>query len=122
MAPDIDATDRYGGYRVVQALGTASLTEQESRHQMLARTGVGQLDMFMPGMEGTQVLEGLRARGIESRVVFLSGMLDRDVVYGAIAAGASAYLSKNSTPDEICDVIEAVARGETVIPPEIQAG
>lgn len=80
------------------------------------------LDVRMPGLDGPEILDALHLRGIETRVVFLSAMMDQDVVYAAIAGGASAYLSKHSTPDEICDVIEAVARGETVIPAEVQAG
>jgi two-component system nitrate/nitrite response regulator NarL len=79
------------------------------------------LDVKMPALEGPEVLEELRRREIDTRVVFLSAMLDREIVYGALAAGAAGYLSKHSTPDELCDALEAVARGETVIPPEIQA-
>lgn len=86
------------------------------------RPDVAVLDVRMPGLDGREVLAALRLRGIETGVVFLSAVLDREVFYDAIAGGASAYLSKQSSPEEVCDAIEAVARGETVIPVEVQAG
>src|SRR5439155_9314472 len=72
--------------------------------------------------EGREVLREIRRRGVETRVIFLSAMLDRDVVYDALAAGASGYLSKHATADELWDAVEAVAAGGTVIPSEVQTG
>jgi two-component system nitrate/nitrite response regulator NarL len=43
-------------------------------------------------------------------------------VYEAIQLGASAYMTKTATLEEICDVVAAVARGDTVLAPEVQAG
>jgi two-component system nitrate/nitrite response regulator NarL len=86
------------------------------------RPHVTVLDVKMPGLEGPEVLQELRRRGVQTRVVFLSAMLDRSIVYEALAAGASGYLSKQSTPDEVWNAVEVVAQGGTVIPPEVQAG
>jgi two-component system nitrate/nitrite response regulator NarL len=53
------------------------------------------------------------------RVLFLSAYLQSSTVYGAIEAGAQGYLSKDSDPDAICGAILAVARGQTVLGPEV---
>ena len=37
-------------------------------------------------------------------------------------AGVSAYLSKSAPGERICDAIAAVARGEVILPAEVQAG
>src|SRR5439155_953278 len=86
------------------------------------RPQVSVLDVKMPGLEGPEVLREIRRRGVETRVIFLSAMLDRDVVYDALAAGASGYLSKHATADEVWDAVEVVAAGGTVIPSEVQTG
>lgn len=43
-------------------------------------------------------------------------------MYRAVASGAGAYLSKESTRERICDAVAAVARGEVVLSAEVQAG
>jgi two-component system nitrate/nitrite response regulator NarL len=83
---------------------------------------VAVLDMKMPGLDGRQVLNATERDDLGTRVMFVSAYLDSEIVYQAIAAGAKAYLSKESTREQICDAIAAVGRGETVLSPEIQAG
>jgi two-component system nitrate/nitrite response regulator NarL len=86
------------------------------------RPDVAVLDVKMPGLDGTDVLSAISRDGLATRVVFLSAYLDSAVVYGAVQAGAAAYLSKESSRHTICEAIAAVARGATVLSPEIQAG
>lgn len=83
---------------------------------------VAVLDVQMPGLGGVGVLEAIARAGLGTRVVLLSAHLEGDTVYSAVASGVGAYLSKASSGERICDVIEAVARGEVVLPPEVQAG
>ncbi len=67
------------------------------------------LDVKMPGLGGVEVLKTLAREGLDVRVVFVSAYYDSDVVYGALGSGASGYLSKDSTGDEICDALVAAA-------------
>ena len=68
------------------------------------------LDVKMPGLGGVDVLKTLEREGLPVRVVFVSAYYDSDVVYGALGSGASGYLSKDSTGDEICDALVALPR------------
>jgi two-component system, NarL family, nitrate/nitrite response regulator NarL len=88
------------------------------------RTGpdVAVLDIRMPGLDGTQVLGALRRDEHTTHVLFVSAFMEPDLAYSAIAAGARGYLSKESSRQEICDAIVAVARGETAFAPEVQEG
>ena len=79
------------------------------------------LDVKMPGLSGVDVLRTLDREGIEARVVFVSAYFDSDVVYGALGSGASGYLSKDSTANEICDAIVAAAQGRTTLGTDVQA-
>ena len=46
---------------------------------------------------------------------------ETELIYRAISLGAAAYLPKESSRDDICDAVAAVARGETRLSPEVQA-
>jgi two-component system nitrate/nitrite response regulator NarL len=80
------------------------------------------LDVKMPGIDGIRVLNALQRDGAPTRVLFLSAYLDSAIVYRAVAAGAAAYLSKDSDRQAICDAVLAVARGDSILAPEIHAG
>jgi two-component system, NarL family, nitrate/nitrite response regulator NarL len=83
---------------------------------------VAVLDVEMPGLGGVDVVNAVARDGLTTRIVLLSAHLESETVYEAVAGGVRAYLSKSSPAEQICDVIAAVARGETVLPAEIQAG
>lgn len=83
---------------------------------------VALLDVRMPAMTGPQVLGALREKGLSTSVLFLSASIDSETAYQAIAAGANGYLSKDSSAEQICDAVAAVARGATVLAPEVQSG
>jgi two-component system, NarL family, nitrate/nitrite response regulator NarL len=86
------------------------------------RPDVAVLDVEMPSLRGVDVLQALRRDGVDTRVVLLSAHLESDTVYEAVAHGVAAYLSKAAPGERICEVIAAVARGEVVLPPEVQSG
>ena len=86
------------------------------------RPDVALLDVEMPSLRGIEILEALRRDGAGTRVVLLSAHLESDTVYDAVAGGVAAYLSKAAPGERICDAIAAVARGEVVLPAEVQAG
>ena len=79
------------------------------------------LDVKMPGLGGVEVLRALEREGRDVRVVFVSAYYDSDVVYGALGSGASGYLSKDSTGDEICDALVAASQGRTTLGTDVQA-
>jgi two-component system nitrate/nitrite response regulator NarL len=83
---------------------------------------VALLDMRMPDLDGMQVLKALVREGLHTRVVFLSAHTDGGTVYAAVGAGACGYLSKDAPADAVCDAVAVVARGGTVLPPDVQDG
>jgi two-component system nitrate/nitrite response regulator NarL len=80
------------------------------------------LDENMPGLLGNEVLQAINRDGLATRVVMLSASIDGAVVFRAVANGVSAYLTKDSDRATICDAVAAVARGQTVLAPQVQAG
>lgn len=80
------------------------------------------LDLKLPGIDGFAVLDAIQREHLPTRAVVVSAAEDSAAVYRAIASGARAYLTKAAAEATIRDAIAAVARGETLIPPGLQAG
>jgi len=81
---------------------------------------VALLDVKMPGLDGLQVLNAIRRDDLPTRVVLVSAHLTSDLVYHAIAGGASAFLSKEADRDEICDAVAAAALGTVHLAADVQ--
>jgi DNA-binding NarL/FixJ family response regulator len=72
---------------------------------------VALVDLRMPGLSGADVARAVRARYPATRVVVLSASDDDE-----IAAGATSYVTKDSTPEEIVRAIYRAAEGEPTLP------
>jgi DNA-binding NarL/FixJ family response regulator len=77
---------------------------------------VALVDLRMPGLSGADVARAVRARYPATRVVILSAYDDDEIVQLAIAAGATSYVTKDSTPEEIVRAIYRAAEGEPTLP------
>lgn len=80
------------------------------------------VDVQMPELNGLEVLNAVQRDGRPTRVMLLTGFRESRRAYEAMALGAGAYLAKDSETAKICDAISSVARGQTVIGDEFQAG
>ena len=87
-----------------------------------AAPDIAVLDVEMPSLGGVEVVRAVARDGLDTRVVLLSAHLESDTVYAAVAHGVRAYLSKAWPAERICDALVAVARGDVVLPEEVQAG
>lgn len=77
------------------------------------------MDLRMPRMDGVAALREFARLGITSRVVVLTTFdADADVL-PAIAAGATGYLLKDASRDQLLDAIRAAAAGRTALAPEV---
>jgi two-component system, NarL family, nitrate/nitrite response regulator NarL len=79
------------------------------------------LDMRIPDFGGSEVLRSLAERALPTKGLVLSAYVDSAAVHEALSLGARGYLSKLSAADTVCDAILAVARGETVLPPQVRS-
>ena len=77
------------------------------------------MDVRMPGMDGIQATRGIIDRGLRSRVIVLTTFDLDEYAFGALRAGASAFLVKTATHHELVDAVRVVARGEAIVTPRI---
>lgn len=83
---------------------------------------VALLDLRLPMLDGLEVVRAIQRDSLPTRAVMLSADSSRALVYDALKLGAAGFLTKAATLTAICDTIAAVARGETVLAPEVQSG
>ena len=77
------------------------------------------LDISMPGMSGLEACATLRAEYPELKILMLSVHDDPEYVVESVKAGASGYLRKDATPNELRDAIQAVIRGDAFFSPAV---
>lgn len=83
---------------------------------------VALIDYQMPGMDGLAVVHAIVRDKLLTRAVLLSAVTDSAVVFRALEEGAKGYLSKDSGRAEIVEAVVQVAKGRTVVPPDLAAG
>lgn len=79
------------------------------------------MDVEMPELGGIDATLQLKERLPGTFVVMLTMHADQQVLTEAIRAGASGYLVKDCSIDEIASAIDAVVTGETALSPRLAA-
>jgi DNA-binding NarL/FixJ family response regulator len=109
LAPDIDV------------VGEASDGEQAVALARRATPDVLVMDIRMPVLDGIEATRRIVADAATDRVrVLVLTTFDLDEhVYAALSAGASGFLLKDATPEEIVHAIRVVAAGESLLAPTV---
>ena len=72
----------------------------------------------MPGMDGLTGLALLRSDHPAVPIIVVSAAREAGVIRRAYEFGASAYIDKSASLDEIARIVRAVLAGEIFAPPE----
>lgn len=76
------------------------------------------LDLLMPRADGVTVIEKLSALLPKTRFVVLTSHVDPEAVRRALDAGATGYMMKTSSAQELVTVIRNAYRGRRIFAPE----
>ena len=79
------------------------------------------MDLQMPRMDGITAIDRLRSEYPEIAIVILTTFNEDDLMIRGLQAGARGYLLKDTSRENLLDTIQAAARGETLLKPEILA-
>ncbi|MFK4099751.1 response regulator [Streptomyces sp. NPDC019531] len=110
--------DAAPGFEVV---GQAGDGEEAVRLAARTRPDVILMDIRMPGMSGIEAIERILAGagGPLPRVLVLTTFDLDEYVYGALRAGASGFLLKNSGPERLLAAVTAVQGGDALFAPSV---
>ena len=104
------------GFSVLEAATVASACAQR-------RVDFAIVDLKLPDGSGLEVVTALRAASTDTRIVVLTGYASIATAVMAIKLGATNYLAKPATPDEICRALEQTgdAAGAAIssVPPSV---
>lgn len=107
---------RYPEFEVVAEAGTAdeavSLTE---RYQ----PDVVVMDIRLPGKNGIEATREIVDKGGDTKVIVLTSYADDDLLFDAIAAGASGYVLKQIDSGELITALERIGSGEALLDPAV---
>lgn len=92
--------------------------------QLLAgvRADVVVMDVRMPvmdGIEATAHLTGGVLNGDTPKVLVLTTFEEEEEAFAALRAGASGFLLKNGTPEDLLSAVRVIASGDAIVAPRI---
>ncbi|MGE8283867.1 MAG: response regulator [Stenotrophomonas lactitubi] len=119
---DDQALVRAGLRALLQGLGMQVVLEAEDGQALLQALATHEVDVVlsdirMPGMDGVEALRQLRARGDSTPCLLLTTFDESDLLLRASEAGAQGFLLKDAAPEDLCEAIERVAAGQTLLLP-----
>jgi DNA-binding NarL/FixJ family response regulator len=104
------------GFEVV---GEASDGAEAVRLACELRPDVVLMDVSMPEIDGVEATRQIRAAIDQARIIMLTMHADQEVIRRAISAGASGYLVKDCSIDEVVEMVRLVASGEVALSPSL---
>ncbi len=76
-------------------------------------------EIVLPDMAGSELCRAIKRSAPGTEVLILTTRDDNASVFGAIGAGASAYVLKDISSDNLLRAVHAVRRGQTMVHPAI---
>ena len=76
-------------------------------------------DLSMPGTNGTEAIQRINSRYPEIRILVLTVHKTEEYVHAALKAGASGYLLKDDTSDELISACTNILAGKTHLSPSV---
>ena len=103
-------------YRCVCACGTA-----EEALQLIPKQGpeVVLMDIQLPNMSGVECVALIKKQIPALQVIMVTVYEDPDRIFRALRAGASGYILKRATPDQVLNAIREVLQGGVPMSAEI---
>ena len=108
--------EKQPGFTVVDEAGNAKEAVQKALQH---RPEVVVLDIRLPGGSGIDACREIVTAAPEVKVIMLTSFAEDDMLFEAIAAGASGYVLKQIGGDDLVRAIEAVGRGDSLLDPTL---
>jgi DNA-binding NarL/FixJ family response regulator len=85
------------------------------------RPDVVLMDFRLPDVSGPEAARMIQSEHADAAIVFHSADESETALLDAVDAGATAYLTKDATADQIIEAVRRASRGELLIPAELFA-
>jgi DNA-binding NarL/FixJ family response regulator len=108
-----------GGEPDIKVVGEAIDGETAVRLVRQHRPDVVLMDIRMPVLDGLAATRRLVELGVPSRVLVLTTFDLDEYVFQALRAGASGFLLKDATAEELVTAVRTLAAGESLLDPAV---
>ncbi|MGD8794779.1 MAG: SpoIIE family protein phosphatase [Anaerolineae bacterium] len=105
-------------YDDLELAGEAGSGEEALRICPDLRPDVVLMDLVMPGADGAATTRALKEQCPEVQVLILTSFQEKELIQGALDAGAIGYLLKNVSADELASAIRKAYAGRPTLAPE----
>ena len=102
-------------------VGIASDGKQAARLAAQEQPSVVLMEFILPDMTGPAAAAQIRTEVPDAVIVFHSAENSEEALLDAIDVGATAYLTKDATSDQLIEAVHRAAVGEVLIPVELFA-
>lgn len=99
----------------LKVLGEASNGAEALRMIEALHPAVAVLDVHMPEMTGFEVVQAVRARQFNTRIIILTMYKDEEMFNAALNLQVQGYVLKDSALTEIVESIKCIAAGQSYI-------
>jgi two-component system, NarL family, response regulator LiaR len=103
----------------IQWVGDAADAAEAMRTAPALAPDVVLMDLVLPRMDGVEAMNAMRPLLPQARYIILTSLLDAGEARRAMAAGASGFLLKNASSQELVTVLRSAMRGQRVLAPEV---
>jgi DNA-binding NarL/FixJ family response regulator len=103
----------------IQVIGEAASGQEAVKQVSELKPDVILMDLVMPGLDGIQAIQQIKANWPDAKVLVLTSFATDDKIFPSIKAGALGYLLKDSDPAELVTAIRQVNAGESTLHPII---
>lgn len=103
----------------IEVVGEASDGQEGVEKAISLRPDVILMDLVMDNMDGITATKEILAQWPQAKILIVTSYIDDEKVFPAIQAGASGYLLKTSSAQEIAEAVRKTIVGERVIEEEV---
>jgi DNA-binding NarL/FixJ family response regulator len=103
----------------IEVIGEAADGREAIELAKTHRPDVVLMDVRMPDLDGIAATREIVATVPDARVLILTTFEQDDYIFGALSAGASGFLLKRTSPEELIAAIRTIAAGDSLLSPSV---
>jgi two-component system, NarL family, response regulator LiaR len=103
----------------IELLGEASNGREAIAQAEMHMPDVVLMDLVMPELDGIGATAAIKEKFPHMEVLVMTSFIEDEKIFGAMRAGATGYVLKDSDPEDVVRAIRSAAAGESPLDPRV---